>query len=135
SAYFKANPKTDAFLALNPDVATAALSAVPKGTKVGTFDLSPGVITAVQSGKVLFAIDQQQYLQGYLPVVFAYLFVTNANKVGNGQPGPHGPGNGKQGHRGEGRAARQEAHTLATPGTGGWPPPPPPRRDLHRTPR
>src|SRR5207244_4566743 len=39
SAYFKANPKTDAFLALNPDVATAALNAVPKSTKVGTFDL------------------------------------------------------------------------------------------------
>jgi simple sugar transport system substrate-binding protein len=92
SAYFKANPKTDAFLALNPDVATAALSAVPKATKVGTFDLSPGVISAVQSGKVLFAIDQQQYLQGYLPVVFAYLFVNNANTVGNGQPVLTGPG-------------------------------------------
>ena len=92
SAYFKANPKTDAFLALNPDVATAALSAVPKATKVGTFDLSPGVITAVQGGKILFAIDQQQYLQGYLPVVFAYLFVTNANTVGNGQPVLTGPG-------------------------------------------
>ncbi len=92
SAYFKANPKTDAFLALNPDVATAALSAVPKATKVGTFDLSPGVITAVQSGKILFAIDQQQYLQGYLPVVFAYLFVNNANTVGNGQPVLTGPG-------------------------------------------
>ncbi len=92
SAYFKANPKTDAFLALNPDVATAALSAVPKATKVGTFDLSPGVITAVQAGKVLFAIDQQQYLQGYLPVVFASLFVTNANTVGNGQPVLTGPG-------------------------------------------
>jgi len=92
SAYFKANPKTDAFLALNPDVATAAVSAVPKATKVGTFDLSPGVITAVQGGKILFAIDQQQYLQGYLPVVFAYLFVTNANTVGNGQPVLTGPG-------------------------------------------
>ena len=92
SAYFKANPKTDAFLALNPDVATAALSAVPKATKVGTFDLSPGVITAVQGGKILFAIDQQQYLQGYLPVVFAYLFVTNANTVGNGAPVLTGPG-------------------------------------------
>jgi len=55
---------------------------VPKGTKVGTFDLSPGVISAVESGKVLFAIDQQQYLQGYLPVIFAYLFVNNANTVG-----------------------------------------------------
>jgi simple sugar transport system substrate-binding protein len=91
-AYFQANSKTDAFLALNPDIATAALSAVPSKTKVGTFDLSPGVISAVQSGKVLFAIDQQQYLQGYLPVVFAYLFVTNLNTVGNGQPVLTGPG-------------------------------------------
>jgi simple sugar transport system substrate-binding protein len=91
-AYFQANPKTDAFLALNPDIATAALSAVPSKTKVGTFDLSPGVIAAVQSGKVLFAIDQQQYLQGYLPVVFAYLFVTNLDTVGNGQPVLTGPG-------------------------------------------
>ncbi|HZQ64152.1 MAG TPA: substrate-binding domain-containing protein [Gaiellaceae bacterium] len=92
SAYFKTNKNTDAFLALNPDVATAALNAVPKGTKVGTFDLSPGVISAVQSGKILFAIDQQQYLQGYLPVVFAYLFVTNLNTVGNGAPVLTGPG-------------------------------------------
>jgi simple sugar transport system substrate-binding protein len=91
-AYFQANPKTDAFLALNPDIATDALDVVPSKTKVGTFDLSPGVITAVQSGKVLFAIDQQQYLQGYLPVVFAYLFVTNLNTVGNGQPVLTGPG-------------------------------------------
>jgi simple sugar transport system substrate-binding protein len=91
-AYFQANKSTDAFLALNPDVATAAMSAVPSGTKIGTFDLSPGVISAVQSGKILFAIDQQQYLQGYLPVTFAYLFVTNANTVGNGQPVLTGPG-------------------------------------------
>jgi simple sugar transport system substrate-binding protein len=91
-AYFQANKKTDAFLALNPDVATAALSAVPSGTKVGTFDLSPGVISAVQAGKILFAIDQQQYLQGYLPVVFAYLFVNNLNTVGNGAPVLTGPG-------------------------------------------
>jgi simple sugar transport system substrate-binding protein len=91
-AYFQTNPKTDAFLALNPDVATAALTAVPGKTKVGTFDLSPGVISAVESGKVLFAIDQQQYLQGYLPVIFAYLFVNNLNTVGNGAPVLTGPG-------------------------------------------
>ena len=92
SAYFKANPKTDALLGLNPDVTVAALSAVPKGTKVGTFDLSAQVIPDVQAGKILFAIDQQQYLQGYLPVVFAYLFVTNLNTVGNGAPVLTGPG-------------------------------------------
>lgn len=91
-AYFRANRKTDAFLALNPDVAVAAVSAVPKGTKVGTFDLNGQVINSIKSGKVLFAIDQQQYLQGYLPVVFGYLFVTNLNTVGGGQPVLTGPG-------------------------------------------
>src|SRR5438477_1073882 len=85
-AYYQTNPKTDAFLALNPDVATAALSALPSRNNVGTFDLSPGVISAVESGKIMFAIDQQQYLQGYLPVIFAYLFVNNLNTVGNGAP-------------------------------------------------
>ena len=40
----------------------------------------------------MFAIDQQQYLQGYLPVVFAVLFVNNLNTVGDGQPVLTGPG-------------------------------------------
>jgi simple sugar transport system substrate-binding protein len=92
AAYFKANPSTDALLGLNPDVTSAALSSVPSGTKVGTFDLSPQIITAIEGGKVMFAIDQQQYLQGYLPVVFAYLFVNNLNTVGNGSPVLTGPG-------------------------------------------
>ena len=91
-AYFKANPKTDALLGLNPDVTVAALSAVPKGTKVGTFDLNGQVINSIKAGKVLFAIDQQQYLQGYLPVVFAVLFVNNLNTVGGGKPVLTGPG-------------------------------------------
>ena len=37
--------------------------------KFGTFDLSPNVLKALSDGKMMFAIDQQQYLQGYLPVV------------------------------------------------------------------
>jgi simple sugar transport system substrate-binding protein len=36
--------------------------------KFGTFDLSPSVLEAIDAGKMLFAIDQQQYLQGYLPI-------------------------------------------------------------------
>lgn len=92
SAYFKANPSTDALLGLNPDVTVAALNSVPSGAKVGTFDLSAQVIPAIENGKILFAIDQQQYLQGYLPVVFAYLFVNNLNTVGNGAPVLTGPG-------------------------------------------
>ena len=37
--------------------------------KVGAFDLAPEVLEAVRTGKLLFAVDQQPYLQGYLPVV------------------------------------------------------------------
>jgi len=50
------------------------------------------VITGIKAGNILFAIDQQQYLQGYLPVVFAVLFVNNLNTVGGGKPVLTGPG-------------------------------------------
>jgi simple sugar transport system substrate-binding protein len=51
-----------------------------------------GAIKEIQAGRLMFAIDQQQYLQGYLPVTFAVLYVTNLNTVGNGQPVLTGPG-------------------------------------------
>jgi simple sugar transport system substrate-binding protein len=90
-AAFKADKKLDSFLGLDPDVTIPMLDILPKGTKVGTFDVG-GSIKQIQAGKMLFAIDQQQYLQGYLPVVFATLFVTNLNTVGNGAPVLTGPG-------------------------------------------
>jgi simple sugar transport system substrate-binding protein len=36
---------------------------------IGTFDLGPEVLTAVKDGQIRFAVDQQAYLQGYLPIV------------------------------------------------------------------
>ena len=90
-AAFNADKKLDAFLGLDPDVTIPCISSVPKGTKIGTFDVG-GAIKEIQAGRMLFAIDQQQYLQGYLPVVFAVLFVSNLNTVGNGQPVLTGPG-------------------------------------------
>ena len=60
--------------------------------KLGTFDLSGDVVTAIQDGEIEFAVDQQQYLQGYLPVVFLTLYKSNANTVGGGQPVLTGPG-------------------------------------------
>jgi simple sugar transport system substrate-binding protein len=90
-AAFKADKKLDGFLGLDPDVTIPALDVVPTGTKVGTFDVG-GSIKEIQAGRMLFAIDQQQYLQGYLPVVFGVLFVSNLNTVGNGAPVLTGPG-------------------------------------------
>jgi simple sugar transport system substrate-binding protein len=91
SAAFKANKSLDGFLGLDPDVTIPCLDVIPKGTKAGTFDVG-GAIKEIQKGRLLFAIDQQQYLQGYLPVVFGMLFVTNLNTVGNGAPVLTGPG-------------------------------------------
>jgi simple sugar transport system substrate-binding protein len=90
-AAFKADKSLDAFLGLDPDVTIPCLDVLPKGTKAGTFDVG-GAIKEIQKGRMLFAIDQQQYLQGYLPVVFGVLFVSNLNTVGNGAPVLTGPG-------------------------------------------
>ena len=42
-------------------------------------------------GKLLFAIDQQPYVQGYLGVTGIYLKVLNGNDIGGGQPVYSGP--------------------------------------------
>jgi simple sugar transport system substrate-binding protein len=60
--------------------------------KLATFDLSPEVLDAITAGDMLFAIDQQQYLQGYLAIVAMNLYVTNLNTVGGGEPLLTGPG-------------------------------------------
>ncbi len=90
-AAFNADKKLDGFLGLDPDVTIPCIPSCPSGTKIGTFDVG-GAIKQIQQGKMAFAIDQQQYLQGYLPIVFAVLFVTNLNTVGNGAPVLTGPG-------------------------------------------
>jgi simple sugar transport system substrate-binding protein len=46
----------------------AAEGTAARPVKIGTFDLGPDVLKAVEAGKLLFAVDQQPYLQGYLPI-------------------------------------------------------------------
>jgi len=69
----QANP-VDGILTLGPTGAEPTLAALEEigqlGTiKFATFDMSPNVLAAIDSGDMLFAIDQAQYLQGYLPIV------------------------------------------------------------------
>jgi simple sugar transport system substrate-binding protein len=90
-----ADSSIDAVLSLNPVIAMAARDAIAAaggGQKLATFDLSPDVLAALEADEMLFAIDQQQYLQGYLPVVMLYLYKTNLNTVGGGLPVLTGPG-------------------------------------------
>jgi simple sugar transport system substrate-binding protein len=91
----QADKSYDAVIALNPDIAAATAGAIKGASsdaKLATFDLNPEVIKRIKAGDIEFAVDQQQYLQGYLPIVFLKLFKTNANTVGGGQPVLTGPG-------------------------------------------
>jgi simple sugar transport system substrate-binding protein len=91
----QADKSYDRVIALNPDIAEAAKTAIKgasSSAKLATFDLNPSVIKDIQAGNIEFAVDQQQYLQGYLPIVFLKLFKENANTVGGGQPVLTGPG-------------------------------------------
>jgi len=90
-----ADKDIDGVLTLNPVIAMAARDAIKAAggnQKLATFDLSPDVLAAIEAGEMMFAIDQQQYLQGYLPIVFLYLYKTNLNTVGGGLPVLTGPG-------------------------------------------
>jgi simple sugar transport system substrate-binding protein len=69
-----AHEQYDGVLALNAtsglESATAArMAGIVGAIKVGTFDLGPDVLKDVREGRLLFAVDQQPYLQGYLPIV------------------------------------------------------------------
>jgi len=86
----------DGVLALGPTGAAPALAALQAAgklgqIKLGTFDLSADVLSAVAAGNMLFAIDQQQYLQGYLPIVILTLFKLYLLLPGGGQPVLTGP--------------------------------------------
>lgn len=71
--------------------AVAAVDASGSKAKVGTFDLSEDVIKAIQDGTILFAVDQQPYVQGFLGVSGLYLKSINGNDIGGGQPVNSGP--------------------------------------------
>jgi simple sugar transport system substrate-binding protein len=66
--------RVDGMLTLSSDGGEAALDALDStgradDVELATFDLSPEVLRAVLTGRMKFAVDQQAYLQGYLPVV------------------------------------------------------------------
>jgi simple sugar transport system substrate-binding protein len=83
AAYLQTNPETNGILTLGPNSAEptiAALNANGMAGQIffGTFDLSPAIAEAIKADTINFAIDQQPFLQGYLPVVI----LTNFKRYG-----------------------------------------------------
>ena len=93
TSYLQTHPGINAVLALNNAIATAIVSShPPSNPKIATFDLNAGVQTDLQNHSLVFAIDQQQWLQGYLPIAFLYLYKKHeGNSVGGGTTVASGP--------------------------------------------
>jgi simple sugar transport system substrate-binding protein len=90
----QADATIDAVLTLGGQYAIDAVGAVEESgstATVATFDLSEDVVSAVSDGTILFAVDQQPYVQGFLGITAVHLRATNGNDVGGGQPVFSGP--------------------------------------------
>jgi simple sugar transport system substrate-binding protein len=90
----QADPSLDGILTLGGDMSGQAVKAVDNtgaDIQVGTFDVNADVVQNIVDGKLMFAIDQQPYVQGYLGVTGIYLKVLNGNDIGGGQPVYSGP--------------------------------------------
>ena len=72
-------------------VAAEARTGANSQAKVATFDLNKDAAQAIKDQKILFAVDQQPYLQGFMSVQMLYLNMSNGNDLGGGKPVLTGP--------------------------------------------
>ena len=82
-AYLNSNPDTDAVLTLGPTSADPTLLALEENGMAGqiyfgTFDLGANIVEGIKAGTINWGIDQQPFLQAYLPVVV----LTNYHRYG-----------------------------------------------------
>ncbi|MEM9900742.1 MAG: sugar ABC transporter substrate-binding protein [Pseudomonadota bacterium] len=73
-AYLNANPDTDAILTLGPTSADPTILALEElglagDIYFGTFDLGDNIVQGLRDGVIAWGIDQQPFLQAYLPVI------------------------------------------------------------------
>ena len=83
-AFLSSNKDVDGIMALGPLGAIPIVSLLKdidpqKKISMATFDFTPEIIDGIMDGHIVFALDQQQYLQGYLPIVLMDLYITNKN--------------------------------------------------------
>ncbi len=93
-AKLQQDPSISYVVALGAPVALVAVQAVQSANskaKVATFDLNKDAAQAIKDGKILFSVDQQPYVQGYMAVTSLWLNITNGNDLGGGKPVLTGP--------------------------------------------
>ena len=88
------DPSIDTVMGLKAAVGLIAVQSVKEAgshAKVATFDTNQQLVAAIRNGSIEFAVDQQPYLQGYLTVDSLWLYHTNGDTIGGGQPVLTGP--------------------------------------------
>ena len=73
-AYLSANPGTNGILTLGPVSADPTIAALKENGMAGaihfgTFDLGAEIVKGIKDGTINWGIDQQPFLQAYMPVV------------------------------------------------------------------
>jgi simple sugar transport system substrate-binding protein len=94
TAYLQAHPGINAVLSTDTTIAEALVDTNPGAIKIGTFDTDTGIENDLEANpaKLDFTIDQQPFLQGYLPITFLYLYKKHEGaSVGGGTTVPTGP--------------------------------------------
>jgi simple sugar transport system substrate-binding protein len=94
TAKLQQDPTIDYVVTLGAPFALTATQSVKNAgsnAKVGTFDTNAALVDAINDGSVQWAVDQQPFLQGYLAVDSLWLYLSNGNVIGGGQPVLTGP--------------------------------------------
>ncbi len=72
-------------------VAQKSVNEAGSKAKVATFDLNDEALQQIKDGKIIWAVDQQPYVQGYQAVDSLWLRVNKGASVGGGEPSFTGP--------------------------------------------
>jgi simple sugar transport system substrate-binding protein len=77
--YLQQHPEVDAVLtsgasAFDPTLAAIEEAGLADQIALGSFDLSPSMLQAIDQGRALFGIDAQQHLTGHYPVIFLAVY-------------------------------------------------------------
>jgi simple sugar transport system substrate-binding protein len=94
TAKLQEDPSIDYVVSLGAPIALTAVQAAKTAgskAKIVTFDTNPQLVRAIQNRSVLWAIDQQPYVQGYEAIDALWLNITNGDVIGGGQALLTGP--------------------------------------------
>ena len=94
TAKLQQDPEVSHVVALGAPIALTAVqskSNAGSDATIVTFDTNAALVDAIESGDVEWAVDQQPYLQGYLAIDALWLYLSNKNLIGGGEPTLTGP--------------------------------------------